>query len=90
MRWDDYTEKALPGDEDTIVAKDNASAELPIKRVKFSSIYKWIVNKLGSESIAELNTENKTIVGAMNEVLAAGDSNFEVVDGNLCCVYEEE
>lgn len=64
--WDSYTQKATPEDADTLMIKDTAGAAN--KRTPFSGVWNWMVNKLTSAVISQLETTNKSIVPAINEL----------------------
>lgn len=56
----------VPEDTDVTLGYDMTANK--VKNFKFSGILTWIVSKLKGESISDLNTTNKTVVGAINEV----------------------
>ena len=64
--WDSYTQKATPEDNDTLMIKDTAGAAN--KRTPFSGVWNWIVNKLTSAVISNLQTNSKSIIPAINEL----------------------
>lgn len=64
--WDSYTQKSTPEDADTLMIKDTAGAAN--KRTPFSGVWNWIVNKLTSAVISNLQTNNKSIIPAINEL----------------------
>lgn len=74
--WDSYTQKATPEDNDTLMIKDTAGAAS--KRTPFSGVWNWIVNKLTSAVISNLQTNSKSIIPAINEL----NSNFKM-DSNV-------
>ena len=64
--WKDYLEKSKPADTDELMALDTtASAN---KRLKFSGIWDWIVDKMATAVMSKLETQNKTLIGAVNEL----------------------
>ncbi len=66
ITWKDYLEKSKPADTDELMALDTtASAN---KRVKFSGVWDWIVDKLATAVMSKLETQNKTLIGAVNEL----------------------
>lgn len=66
ITWKDYLEKPKPADTDELMSLDNtASAN---KRVKFSGIWDWIVDKMATAVMSKLETQNKTLIGAVNEL----------------------
>lgn len=64
--WDSYTQKATPEDNDTLMIKDTAGGAN--KRTPFSGVWNWIVKKLASAVISQLETTNKSIIPAINEL----------------------
>lgn len=64
--WDSYTQKSTPEDADTLMIKDTAGGAN--KRTPFSGVWNWIVNKLTSAVISNLQTNNKSIIPAINEL----------------------
>ena len=56
----------VPEDTDVTLGYDMTANK--VKNFKFSGIWTWIVSKLKMESISDLNTTNKTVVGAINEL----------------------
>lgn len=65
--WNNYTEKtATPVDADEVMVRD--SAEGKNKKLLFGTFWKWVAKKLNEATISELQTSNKTIVGALNQL----------------------
>ena len=64
--WDSYTQKSTPEDADTLMIKDTAGAAN--KRTPFSGVWNWIVSKLTSAVVSQLETSNKSIIPAINEL----------------------
>ena len=64
--WDSYTQKATPEDNDTLMLKDTAAGAN--KRTPFSGVWNWIVNKMTNAVISNLETSNKMIIPAINEL----------------------
>lgn len=59
ITWKDYLEKSKPADTDELMALDTtASAN---KRVKFSGIWDWIVDKMATAVMSKLETQNKKL-----------------------------
>lgn len=64
--WKEYTTKTIPEDTDEIViadAKANAN-----KRTPLSGLWNWIAGKLATAVISQLETQNKSIIPALNEL----------------------
>ena len=73
ITWKDYLEKSKPADTDELMALDaTASAN---KRVKFSGIWDWIVDKMATAVMSKLETQNKTLIGAVNELNSKAKSS---------------
>lgn len=64
--WDAYDQKQKPSDSDTIMLKDTSGNVL--KRTPFSAVWSWILDKLASAVISQLETTNKSIIPAINEL----------------------
>lgn len=65
--WSNYTEKtATPVDADEVMARDSTDGKN--KRLLFGTFWKWVAKKLNEATIPELQTSNKTIVGALNKL----------------------
>ena len=65
-KFNEYTVKATPEDADTLMLYDAASKTNKLS--PFSGIWNWIVGKLTNAVIANLQTNNKTVLGAINEL----------------------
>lgn len=63
--WSNYTEKtATPVDADEVMVRDSTDGKN--KRLLFGTFWKWVAKKLNEATISELQTDNKTIIGAIN------------------------
>ena len=72
--WSNYTEKtATPVDADEVMARDSTDGKN--KRLLFGTFWKWVAKKLNEATIPELQTSNKTIVGALNQLNSDKISN---------------
>ena len=67
-----YTNKEKPEDADLALVWDSAASK--VKSSKFSGIMNYIIDKLATAVTAKLQTSNKTVIGAINEL----NSNFIV------------
>lgn len=65
-KFNEYTQKATPADNDTLMIYDATSKANKLS--PFSGIWNWIVEKLTNAVISNLQTSNKTVVGALNEL----------------------
>lgn len=65
-KFNEYPSKATPEDADTLMLYD---AVLKSNKLSpFSGIWNWIVGKLTNAVISNLQTNNKTVLGAINEL----------------------
>ena len=77
--WSNYTEKtATPVDADEMMARDSTDGKN--KRLLFGTFWKWVAKKLNEATISELETKNKTIIGALNYLNGKKESNLENID----------
>ena len=65
-KFNEYSQKATPADNDTMMIYDATSKSNKLS--PFSGIWNWIVEKLTNAVISNLQTNNKTVVGALNEL----------------------
>lgn len=65
-KFNEYPAKATPEDNDTLMIYDAAAKANKLS--PFSGIWNWIVGKLTNAVIANLQTNNKTVLGAINEL----------------------
>lgn len=77
--WNNYTEKtATPVDADEVMVRDSADGKN--KKLLFGTFWKWVAKKLNEATISELQTSNKTIVGALNQL---NSESFHEFNGNI-------
>lgn len=65
-KWTDYTIKANPADKDEMMILDTAGKAN--KRLGLSALSDWIIGKIADKVFENLQTQNKTILGAINEL----------------------
>lgn len=65
-KFNEYSQKATPADNDTLMIYDATSKANKLS--PFSGIWNWIVGKLTNAVISNLQTSNKTVLGAINEL----------------------
>lgn len=66
MKWTDYTTKETLEDNDELMILDkDANAN---KRTLMDKIWDYVVDKMTTAVIAKLETTNKTLIGAVNEL----------------------
>lgn len=63
-KWTDYTTKTDPADKDEVMVLDTAGKAN--KRLGLSALSDWILNKLADKVFQNLETSNKTVLGAIN------------------------
>ena len=64
--WTKYNKKSLPEDSDALMLCDSSDGKN--KQVLFSSFWNWVAKKLNEAQLANLQTTNKTLIGAVNEL----------------------
>jgi hypothetical protein len=80
--WNNYTEKtATPVDADEVMVRDSTDGKN--KKLLFGTFWKWVAKKLNEATISELQTSNKTIVGALNQLNSESKKKF---NGNVSSV----
>lgn len=65
-KFNEYSQKAKPADNDTMMIYDAAAKANKLS--PFSGIWNWIVEKLTNAVISNLQTSNKSVIGALNEL----------------------
>lgn len=77
-----YTEKTEPVDTDLALIYDTPAKVN--KKFTFGNLWKWIAKKIVSEGISQLETTNKTIPGAINELNSKmfSESSVNAMDVN--------
>lgn len=76
-KFNEYPQKATPADNDTLMIYDATSKSNKLS--PFSGIWNWIVGKLTNAVISSLQTSNKSVIGALNEL----NSKASRFDGNI-------
>lgn len=74
-QYTNYTEKTEPVDTDLALIYDTPAKVN--KKFTFGNLWKWIAKKIVSEGISQLETTNKTIPGAINEL---NSKTFQYID----------
>lgn len=80
-KWTDYTIKTEPADNDEVMALDTAGKAN--KRLGLSALSDWILNKLADKVFQKLKTDDKTVLGAINELNSKTLSALRQVDDNV-------
>jgi hypothetical protein len=73
-KFNEYPSKATPEDADTLMVYDAAAKSNKLS--PFSGIWNWIVGKLTNAVISNLQTNNKTVLGAINELNSNPKAQF--------------
>lgn len=76
-KFNEYSQKTTPADNDTLMIYDATSKANKLS--PFSGIWNWIVGKLTNAVISNLQTSNKSVIGALNEL----NSKASRFDGNI-------
>ena len=76
MEWTKYTTKeALKDNDELMILDKDANAN---KRTLMDKIWDYVVDKMTTAVIAKLETPNKTLIGAVNELNSKRILQFEV------------
>lgn len=75
-KFNEYSQKATPADNDTMMIYDAASKSNKLS--PFSGIWNWIVEKLTNAVISNLQTNDKTVIGALNELNSKAVSTYDM------------
>lgn len=67
-KWTDYTTDTKPTDTDEVMTLDADKSPKANKRVTLSTLADYFLDKLASKVFAKLETQNKTVIGALNEL----------------------
>ena len=80
--WNNYTEKtATPVDADEVMVRDSADGKN--KKLLFGTFWKWVAKKLNEATISELQTNNKTIIGAINALNSESLKSVDISIGGI-------
>lgn len=77
-KWTEYTSKDTLADNDEVMLYD-ATARAN-KRGLMSKFWDYVVDKMATAVISKLETNNKTIIGALNYLNGKKESNSENID----------
>lgn len=72
-KWTDYTIKTTVADNDEIMTLDTAGKAN--KRLSLSTLSDWVLGKIADKVFEKLQTNDKTILGAINEL---NSNNFSI------------
>ena len=65
-KWTDYTTKTTPANNDEVM--ELSTDERAHKRLTLGNLSDWILNKIADRVYSKLETSDKTIIGALNEL----------------------
>lgn len=65
-KWTDYTIKTTVADNDEVMVLDTAGKAN--KRLSLSTLSDWVLGKIADKVFEKLKTNDKTILGAINEL----------------------
>ena len=77
-KWTEYTSKDTLADNDEVMLYD-ATARAN-KRGLMSKFWDYVVDKMATAVIGKLETENKTVIGALNYLNGKKEINSENID----------
>ena len=91
-KWTEYTSKNTLADNDEVMLYDATAREN--KRGLMSKFWDYVVDKMATAVISKLETNNKTIIGAINaleqqKVDGAGLAFSVTEDGILRLTYDD-
>lgn len=77
-KWTEYTSKDTLADNDEVMLYDATGKAN--KRGLMSKFWDYVVDKMSTAVISKLETENKTVIGALNYLNGKKESNSENID----------
>lgn len=87
--WNTYPLKSRPEDNDDLMVGDSSNSTN--KRTLFSSVWNYIVDKLAEATIEKLKTNQKTVIGGINEIFnnsLIARSRLLTLDDNLNEIFD--
>lgn len=85
-KWTDYTIKTNPADKDEVMILDTAGKAN--KRLGLSTLSDWIIGKIANKVFENLQTQNKTILGALNELNSKAGTIYSKGITNYGAAYD--
>ena len=76
-KWTEYTKKETLADNDEVMLYDATTRAN--KRGLMSKFWDYVVDKMATAVISKLETENKTIIGALNKLNSKAVGDFKAV-----------
>lgn len=81
-KWTDYTIKTTVADNDEIMTLDTAGKAN--KRLSLSTLSDWVLGKIADKVFEKLQTNDKTILGAINELNSNIGANNAAAHNAIC------
>ena len=81
-KWTDYTIKTEPADNDEVMVLDTAGKAN--KRLSLSTLSDWVLGKIADKVFEKLQTNDKTILGAINELNSNIGANNAAAHNAIC------
>lgn len=81
-KWTDYTTDTNPTDTDEVMTLDADKSPKANKRVTLSTLADYFLDKLASKVFAKLETQNQTVIGALNEL----NSKKSILNTNVATI----
>lgn len=89
-KWTDYTTDTNPTDTDEVMTLDADKSPKANKRVTLSTLADYFSDKLASKVFAKLETQNKTVIGALNELNSKSTHNIpRLVPKDITSYYND-
>lgn len=80
-KWTDYTTDTNPTNTDEVMTLDADKSPKANKRVTLSTLADYFLDKLASKVFAKLETQKKTVIGALNELNSKTSGRVKVIGG---------
>lgn len=84
-KWTDYTTDTNPTDNDEVMTLDADKSPKANKRVTLSTLADYFLDKLASKVFAKLETQNQTVIGALNELNSKAET--PIISGSTTQTY---
>lgn len=89
-KWTDYTTDTNPTDTDEVMTLDADKTPKANNRVTLSTLADYFLDKLASKVFEKLETQNKTILGAINELNSKHEMIPDYSKPSLISISTEE
>lgn len=86
-KWTDYTIKTTVADNDEIMTLDTAGKAN--KRLSLSTLSDWVLGKIADKIFEKLQTNDKTILGAINELNSKSHNIPRIVPKDITSYYND-